>query len=193
MRYLIDTFIQAEDSRVISAFDDLSLIELIVERGVDAVNSLPKDIRKDKKAVAETIENNVRRLIIDEHPINPKYYDKMSELLDALIAERRQQAIEYEEYLAKLVELTKQAKNPATGTKYPGAIDTPARRALYDNLGKDEALAVRVDSAVRQTNKDGWRGNKVKERELRYAVLAALPDEADGERIFELVKNQRDY
>jgi type I restriction enzyme R subunit len=193
MRYLIDTYIQAEDSKVISAFDDLSLIELIVERGVDVVNALPKDIRKDKKAVAETIENNVRRLIIDEHPINPKYYDKMSELLDTLIEERRQQAIEYEKYLAKLVALTKQAKNPATGTKYPGAIDTPAKRALYDNLGKDEALAVKVDSAVRQTKKDGWRGNKVKERELRYAVLAVLPDEADGERVFELVKNQRDY
>jgi len=193
MRHLIDTYIQAEDSKVISAFDDLSLIQLIVERGVDAVNALPKDIRKDKKAVAETIENNVRRLIIDEHPINPKYYDRMSELLDALIEERRQQAIEYEKYLAELVKLTKKVANPETGAKYPGSLDTPAKRALYDNLGKDEGLANKVDSAVRNTKKDGWRGNKVKEREVLYAVLAVLPDESQGERIFELVKNQRDY
>ncbi len=34
--------------------------------------------------MAETIENNVRRLIIDEMAVNPKYYEKMSELLDAL-------------------------------------------------------------------------------------------------------------
>jgi len=46
---------------------------------------------------------------------------------------------------------------------------------------------------VRMTKKDGWRGNKVKEREVLYAVLAVLPDESQGERIFELVKNQRDY
>ena len=50
-----------------------------MERGADAVDALPKGIRKNKEAVAETIENNVRKLIIDEHPINPKYYDKMSE------------------------------------------------------------------------------------------------------------------
>lgn len=193
MRHLIDTYIQAEDSKVISAFDDLSLIQLIVERGADAVNALPKDIRKDKKAVAETIENNVRRLIIDEHPINPKYYDQMSQLLDALIRQRKDGAIEYEKYLAELVKLTKKAAKPETGATYPSSLDTPAKRALYDNLGKDEALAVNVDYAVRMTKKDGWRGNKVKEREVLYAVLAILPDEAEGERIFELVKNQRDY
>jgi type I restriction enzyme, R subunit len=33
--------------------------------------------------MAETIENNVRvELIIDEMAVNPKYYEKMSELLD---------------------------------------------------------------------------------------------------------------
>ena len=49
--------------------------------------------------MAETIENNVRRLIIDETPINPKYYEKMSELLDTLIQERQSTAQEYEQYL----------------------------------------------------------------------------------------------
>jgi type I restriction enzyme R subunit len=55
-----------------------------------AVEALPPSIRKKEKAVAETIENNVRKLIIDESPINPKYYEKMSELLDALIAQRKE-------------------------------------------------------------------------------------------------------
>jgi type I restriction enzyme R subunit len=35
MRHLIDTYINAEESKVISAFDDMSLVELIVERGED--------------------------------------------------------------------------------------------------------------------------------------------------------------
>jgi type I restriction enzyme R subunit len=96
MRHLIDTYIRAEESEKISAFDDMSLVQLIVERGADAVNSLPKGLRENKEAVAETIENNVRKLIIDEQPINPKYYERMSQLLDALIAERRQQALDYQ-------------------------------------------------------------------------------------------------
>ena len=72
MRHLIDTYIRAEESEKVSAFDDLSLVELIVERGAEAVNQLPEGIRKNKEAVAEVIENNVRKLIIDESPINPK-------------------------------------------------------------------------------------------------------------------------
>ena len=90
MRHLIDTYIRAEESKKISAFDDMPLIQLIVERGAEAVEALPQGIRKNQEAVAETIENNVRRLIIDEQPINPKYYEKMSELLDALIEQRQQ-------------------------------------------------------------------------------------------------------
>ncbi len=115
MRHLIDTYIRAEESEKISAFDDMTLIQMIVERGADAVNALPEGIRNNKEAVAETIENNVRKLIIDETPINPKYYEKMSELLDALIEQRRKGALDYQKYLAEVVELAKQAKHPPTG------------------------------------------------------------------------------
>ena len=153
MRHLIDTYIRAEESEKISAFDDMSLIQLIVERGADAVNELPKGIRENREAVAETIENNVRKLIIDEQPINPKYYEKMSELLDALIEQRKKEALDYQEYLAKIVELTRKAKNPATGYVYPTAMDTGAKRALYDNLDKNESLALAVDHAILRT---GW-------------------------------------
>ena len=58
MRHLIDTYIRAEESEKISAFDDMSLIQLIVERGPDAVDALPKGIKQSEEAVAETIENN---------------------------------------------------------------------------------------------------------------------------------------
>src|SRR5205085_8212117 len=64
MRHLIDTYIRAEESKKLSAFDDLTLVQLIVERGEAAVDRLPKSIRENTEAMAETIENNVRRLII---------------------------------------------------------------------------------------------------------------------------------
>jgi type I restriction enzyme R subunit len=194
MRHLIDAYIRAEESEKISAFDDMSLIQLIVARGPQVVEVLPEGIRKNQEAVAETIENNVRRLIIDEHPINPKYYEKMSELLEALIVERREQALKYEEYLAKIVELAKQVQNPTAGAAYPGALNTGAKRALYDNLDRDEALALAVDRAVQESRQDEWRSNPVKVRMVKIAIKAVLQDdEARTGLILELVKNQQDY
>jgi type I restriction enzyme R subunit len=213
MRHLIDAYIRAEESEVVSAFNDLSLIQLIVERGADAVKAMPEGIKQSHEAVAETIENNVRKLIIDESPINPKYYEKMSALLDALIAQRKAAALDYAAYLAKIVELTKQAKNGPGGAAYPPAFNTPAKKALYDNLAKNEALALAVDAAVRKNAQAGWRDDNIfKIRKMRKAIREVLypeeapfgalhdipPDtmakqQAEVDRILELVKKQNEY
>lgn len=194
MRHLIDTYIRAEESEKISAFDDMSLVQLIVERGVSALDALPKGIRENNEAVAEAIENNVRKLIIDEHPINPKYYEKMSELLDALIAQRKKEALNYQQYLAKVVELTRKAANPTVGESYPKAMNTAAKRSLYDNLSKNEALALSVDAAARGAMQDDWRSNPIKVRKVRLAIRAVLKnDEALTDQILELVKAQHEY
>jgi len=193
MRHLIDTYIRAEESEKISAFEDMSLVQLIVERGMDALDVLPKGIRESKEAVAETIENNLRKLIIDEQPVNPKYYEKMSELLDSLILQRREQALEYEQYLAEMIALAIKVQTPAGGKDYPPTINTGAKRALYDNLNKNNDTALAVDYAVLSSKKDGWRGHKVKEKEVRNAIRRVLNDEQLTDTIFDLVKNQSDY
>ncbi len=215
MRHLLDTYIRAEESEKVSAFDDLSLIQLIVERGEKAVDELPDGIRKNQEAVAETIENNVRRLIIDEMAVNPKYYEKMSELLDALILQRKQEVLDYKEYLARIVELARMASKPESQSFYPAAITTAALRALYDNLEDVAASAVRerpvpygdggaatsreeralaLDRAIRHVKKADWRGNRFKEREVRNAIKEVLGDvDILVERMFEIVKAQRDY
>jgi type I restriction enzyme R subunit len=143
--------------------------------------------------MAEAIENNLRRLIIEETPTDPMYYEKMSEVLDALIQERRQQVKAYEQYLKEIVELTQKVKNPASTMTYPAALNTRAKRALYNNLGNDEERALAVDSIIRKVKKDSWRGNKIKEREVLYAIQDVLQDKDLASRIFELVKNQDEY
>jgi type I restriction enzyme R subunit len=213
MRHLLDAYIRAEESEKLSAFDDLTLVQLIVERGESAMDALPRGLREDREAMAETIENNVRRLIIDEMAVNPKYYEKMSQLLDALIAQRRQAALDYKAYLAQIVDLTKRVSEPET-QDYPLAINSPARRALYDNLkgvtnlnrtitpanvvadsprDDTETAALALDDAIRAVKKADWRGNRFKEREVRNAIKAVLADDAIVDRIFEIVKAQRDY
>ncbi|OOC09222.1 type I restriction endonuclease subunit R [Thioalkalivibrio halophilus] len=199
MRHLLDSYIRADESEKLSAFDDMTLVELVVERGEEAVDSLPSSISGDREAMAETIENNVRRLIIDEMAVNPKYYERMSELLDALIEQRRQEALEYKEYLRRIVELTRQAARKDKGIGYPTGVDTPSQQALYDNLGHDAALTLRLDEKIRAVRKADWRGNKFKEREVRNAIASVLEAQVreteipDVDTVLELVKNQNDY
>ena len=241
MRHLLDAYVRADESERLSAFDDLTLVQLVVERGEKAVDALPGGIRRNRAAVAETIENNVRRVLVDEAAVNPKYYEKMSGLLDALIRQRRQEAIDYRSYLAKIVDLTRRIREPRD--LYPPGVDSPGRRALFDNLpvrrpepagasrarerrprygGEPDpgaasrtgggrppyggepgppppadpraAAALALDEAVRRVRKADWRGNRIKEREVRNAVRRALGgDDALTERIFEIVQAQREY
>ncbi len=193
MRHLIDTYIRADESRKLSAFDDIPLVQLIVEHGMDALQDLPQDIRADKEAMAETIENNLRKAILDEQLSNPVYYAKMSEVLDTLIEERQSQAQEYEQYLARIVELARQVGDSARGNSYPSALNTSGQRVLYDNLERDEQRTRAVHEAIIYTRKDSWRGNPIKELEVWYTILDQVPDEEKAREIFEIVKRQHEY
>ncbi|MDH3348742.1 MAG: restriction endonuclease subunit R, partial [Desulfobulbaceae bacterium] len=195
MRRLLDSYIRATESEVVSQFKELGLVELIVNRGEEGLVQLPAGIKKNKQAMSETIENNIRKVIIEEQATNPKYYEEMSELLDALIRQRREQAIEYKKYLEEVKELARMVTQGGGSERgYPSSLTTGAQRALYDNLGEDEPLALRVDTAVRYIKKDDWVGNPMKEREVAYAIRR----ETDGhdvnvDEVLEVVKNQRDY
>ena len=207
MRHLLDAYIRADDSKVLSAFDDMTLVELLVKRGEDAIDSLPKGIRRSRRAVAETIENNVRRLIVDEMAINPMYYERMSKLLNELIRRRREDAIAYEDYLKQVMALAEKVKNGEDLHSHPPAVNTPALRAIYDNLperpptptdgpetGSREAVALAVHQAVQDAKLDGWRGHTIKERHVKRAIHAALgPFEACTATIFDIVKARREY
>ena len=195
MRHLLDMYIRAEDSEVLMDFEELGLIELIVEKGADALDALPKDIRNDEQAMAETIENNVRKTIIDENPVNPKYYEQMSVLLDELIELRRQKAIEYQEYLKRIRDLSSKIIRPEKSTShYPSSMDSSAKRALYDNFGKDELLATKIDSVIRYTKKADWVGDKFKEREIAFAIQQDTKGyDIDIQSVMELAKAQREY
>jgi type I restriction enzyme R subunit len=57
----------------------------------------------------------------------------------------------------------------------------------------DQALAAQIDAAIRKTKKDGWRGNKFKEREVRNAIRVNLTDPALVDFVFDLVRSQHEY
>ena len=216
MRHLLDNYIRAEDSEVISKFDDMTLVDLLIRDGEGAIGGLPEGIRGSPRAVAETIENNVRRLIVDEMAVNPRYYEKMSAVLDALIKRRREEAIEYEDYLKKVIELAELVKGGEGGGSYPASVKTRALRAIYDNLPEEllgkkvaegtdtqesddtvdsrEVVALAVDGAVRKARMADWRDHPIKEKRIGAAIQAALgPHKALTFTILEIVKAQREY
>ncbi len=146
------------------------------------------------EAMAETIENNMRKLIIDGQPINPKYYEKMSELLDALIQQRRTEALSYQEYLEQVKKLAEGIENPQRPSDYPDSMDSRAKQSLYDNLDQNEELVTRIDTAIRYTKKADWKTNSFKQRKVEHAVREELGDYAfDVKEVMDLVKNQAEY
>lgn len=194
MRHLIDNYIQAEESRKISPFNDMSLIDLIVKTGIaEAINSLPDGIKGNHQAVAETIENNVRQKIIKDHLIDPEFFNEMSTLLNAVIEERRKNAISYEDYLKKIADL---ATNVNAGKKgdMPKALKSPGLRALYNNLGKNEALAIAIHNKIMAVKPDNWRDNDgPREKLVKGAIYEILQDFSEVERIINIVKQQAEY
>lgn len=193
MRQLIDSYIGAEASQILANFENLTLVELIVNHGVNAVDSLPPGIRNNQTAVAETIENNLRKLIVEQQPTNPKYFDKMSILLQELIDNRKTATAEYENYLQKIIILAQEIHQPSKSSTYPPSLNTSAKIALYDNLDQDEQLALTIDRVIRQTKQDGWRGNKVKERMIKNAIKKYLPLPEQIDEMMEIIKNQNEY
>ena len=204
MRHLLDTYIQAEDSKKLPTFDGMPLVQLIVQNGIDAViEGLPEGVRNDQEAIAATIENNVRRLIVDKSEINPRYYENMSRLLDDLIHERRQGAMDYRTYLSKMAGLSTQVADPSTSTDYPAHVNSGAQRALYDNLGdipdnRKLEITLALDDAIIAARMDNWRGHTFRERQILFAIERVITDtysdcDIDVDAIFELVKNQQEY
>lgn len=194
MRHLIDTYLSANPSRVLTSFEEKSLVELLVDIGIDAVREMPAETKAEKEAVAEIIENNVGKEIVEKSRSNPKYYEKMSALLKELIEQRKREVLEYEAYLQKIVELSRKVHKQENDGNYPENIrNNAAKRAFYDYLNGDGGMAEKIHEAVLSTKQDSFRGNKVKERKIWRAILAVVQDEKQADDLLALVKAQREY
>jgi type I restriction enzyme R subunit len=216
MRHLIDTYIEASEPRKISPFDDMTLLELIVKSGIaNAINSLPGGIKSNKDAVAETIANNVRSKIIKEQLNDPAFYDRMSKLLEEIIADLKAKRFDYEKYLKRIADLARQVQS-GQADSVPHQLTTRGMRAIYNNLrlagvqpvgvigDKTQeyktvwdpkiSLALAIDAAVMRVRSDEWRGHQARENEIKRALLPLLGNDlGEVERLFLIIKQQSEY
>ena len=191
MRRLLDTYIRAEDSETVVDFEELGLVELVIAKAAQYQAAAGGKV---PEAMAETIENNIRKVIIDGQPINPKYYEKMSELLGALIEQRREEALDYEAYLKEVKRLAQEITTPGGDISYPDSMDTRGKQSLYDNLDHNEELVTRIDTAIRGTKKAAWKHNRFKTRDVEHAVRDELGEYAVKlDEVIEIIKNQPEY
>jgi type I restriction enzyme R subunit len=212
MRHLIDTYIEAQAPRKISPFDGIGLLDLIVKTGIaDAIAERLGDMRGNKESIAETIENNVRSKILKEQLTDPAYFAKMSALLDEIIRLRKEKAIEYEDYLARIADVAKKV-SAGKADDTPTQLKTAGQLALYNNLkdhvtadaaqepeapyaGKTVALdaALKLDATIKAKRPDGWRGVVAKEQMVKQAMFDVLKDIKEVNRLFPIVFAQKEY
>ncbi len=196
MRYLIDTYVIASDSQKIGEFDDYTLLDFIISQEETLKNGDSNDESKKKKAqsAAENIERNISKEIVERKVLNPKYYERMSKILQDLIEERRKGVISYTELIAKYKEHAKNVKTPQENTHYPENIrHCGALRAFYDNFGEDAEIAIKLHNAVLSSKMDSFRNDPVKERRIKKALFQILRDEKLVEDVFKIVIAQDEY
>ena len=189
---MIDNYIGADTSELQYKLDEATLLDVIVASGLDkATEIMPKGFRKNKKAMALAIENNIASTIINNQNKNPRYYSKMSELLSELIELKKEQNLDYQAYLEKLIELVKKVKNPELSGHYPNSIHNTRLRGLYDILDSDENKTLDLyEFLINNVPKD-FMDSKMKQKELKLSLLMQLDDEAKADEIFNLWKNTR--
>lgn len=191
MRFLIDTYIKAEESEVISPFENISLLDLLETDMDTAIDNLPNEIKGNPEAVAEVIENNVRSKIVEEHLLDPKYFDHMSVLLQELIERRKQETINYQQYLKEIAALIKQV-NQGKEEGLPKSLNTKGKVALYHTLEDNEQLTLACEDAVQYAKQDGFRENLAKQKLVKKAIYDVVEDVKKVEEVYRIIDSHKD-
>lgn len=202
MRYILDTYIRANDSTVVSELGNMSLVELLLSGKTTTPADLVKDIPGDDAAKAETIENNLKHEIVKKIGGNSVYYGKLSEMLQKIIDQRKIEALSYDEYLRQVVELAEAILHPESSVDYPDAVkNSAAKRALYDFFDKNAELAIAIDRAIRTALRPDWKRNFQKQQNIRGAIYQKLIQSGYSEEdaasvsnsVYDMAQRQEEY
>ena len=194
MRSLLDDYVTAKHPKKIGELDDFSFLDLITVDGNGDPNGSAEGAEDElggERGVAETIAARVRRVINRKRDANPAEYRLFSERINRLIEDYAQKRIEYKDYLKSVAEIAKELK---AARAVDPRLDTKAKVSLFDNLGKDVELALKVDATIRENAKTGFRENRMRWDRLRNRVKEALEGTAyDVDDVMKIVAAQEEY
>lgn len=211
MRHLLNTYIQADAAQALGSLSNVSLTQAIIETGIhDAIaKQLNEKGKLSKNAVAEGIINNIRKTIIRDQLTDPRFFDEMSRLLEDLIRQSRENAEAYEEFLWNAEDLIKRLATRTPGDRLPPALHGNREAGvIFNNLATipasgfvcsgddtDKAnLALEIDRTVREYAPAGWKGDAVREREVKNVLFPLFNRDREATlAMFEIIKNQQGY
>jgi type I restriction enzyme R subunit len=211
MRHLLNTYIQADAADDIGDLQSLSLGDLIIKTGIhDAIaRKINQKGKLSNNNVAETIINNIRSTIVRNKLTDPKFYGELSNLLDDLIKQNREDTKQYELFLRNAEELFKRMMKKEYSDNIPIDLQGKAEAiVIYNNLlslpkinfklpssDTDRAkLALNIDTAIKDNAPAGWRGDQVRESQVLNLIFPILEKDREATMaLFEIIKNQDGY
>ena len=192
MRALLDTYIQADPVEQVATFDK-GLVQLIVERGADALDTLPdghqEEPRGGRRDDHQQRPQDDRRRAGDEPEVLRPHVASCS---TRIIEQRRQDAIDYADYLAKLLEHAEKVGKGESeaGVTYPDwakHAGTAGARRLRVARRQPTIDVEQLHDGIQSAKEHGWAGNPMKERALARELRKVLPGDFDTERLSELI------
>ena len=140
---------------------------------------------------------------------DPRFYDEMSKLLEDLIKQSRDSAEAYEAFLKKAEELVRKLAAREAGPDLPAGLHgNREATVVFNNLQSlpadkftcpaDEEqradLALEIDRAIREHAPAGWKGDPVREREVKNVLFPLFNRDREATlAMFEIIKNQQGY
>ena len=137
--------------------------------------------------------------------------------MQEILADLKAKRVSYAEFLKRIAALAKSV-HAGQEKDTPATLDTPGKRALFNNLLLDATdagnaavhepkaqygslageralgLALQIDATVRRVRPNAFRGNKAKENEIKKALLPLLDNNAaEVERLFLVIAAQAEY
>lgn len=173
MRALLDDYVVSTRVEVLEKLEDFSFLDIIdiKDSGEVEVNEGAEKELGGQKGVAETMGANVRRVINRKRESNPEEYKYFSERINRLLEEYHQEKLEYKELLKSIRALANEIKNQQS---VDPRINSEGKKALYDNLGKDVELALKMNDVIIANAAHGFRTSEVRKKKLYLAIKKAL-------------------
>ena len=219
MRNLLNMYVRADPPNDLGELEGLTLTAAIIKTGIhDAIaRKLNRRGILSRNSVAETIINNVRKTIINVRLTDPRFYEEMSTLLEDLIAQRREKAAEYEEFLRKVAALVDRLAGNNPDDPTPVELQgKPEATAVYNNLpmilavGRDHKeetitsatindderlrLTLEIDRVMHEHAPADWRGHQAREAQIKNALYVLLSEDGTATtELYELIRNQPGY
>ena len=193
MRALLDGYVIAKNAEKLGDLGNLSFLDLVAKKGVESPEvAAAQSGVGGERAVAETMASEVRSYIVRKRETNPAEYRKFSERINRLLEDYARDKTAYKKLLEDLVKLAEEIR--ADRNIVDPRLDTEAKRSLYDNLGGDADLAIKVWTAVMENAKPGFRTNTMRRRKVEIAIAAALAGtDYKLQDIYSIIEHQEEF